>query len=65
MLIAEPGRLCRQAEARGLTLLVWGGPNIFVERDANHLKELVAYVNEKYRETLAPSNLSGLDAFDR
>ena len=65
MLIAEPGRLFRQAEVRGLTLLVWGGPNIFVERDANHLKELVAYVNEKYRESLAPSNLSGLDAFDR
>lgn len=64
-LISETGRLAREAEVRGQSLIVWGGPNIFTERDANHFKELVAYVYRKYREILAPSDLSGLVAFGR
>ncbi|MCY4019924.1 MAG: hypothetical protein OXG39_11005 [Chloroflexi bacterium] len=62
-LLAEPGRLGRVAEVRGQSLYVWGGPNIFDERDANHLKKLVAYANEKYREALEPVDFGGLDAF--
>ena len=58
-----PGRLGRMAEVRGQNLVVWGGPKIFDERDAQHLKKLVDYTNEKYREILEPANLSGLDAF--
>ena len=62
-LVAEPGRLGRKAEVRGQGLFVWGGPNIFDERDANHLKKLVAFANEKYREALEPVDFGGLDAF--
>lgn len=62
-LLAEPGRLGREAEVRGQSLFVWGGPNIFDERDAEHLKKLVAYANEKYREALEPVDFGGLDAF--
>ncbi|MCY3864268.1 MAG: hypothetical protein OXG68_02405 [Chloroflexi bacterium] len=59
----EPGRVGRKGEVRGQSLIVWGGPSIFAERDANHLKDLVGYVNWKYRDTLAPNDFSGLDAF--
>ena len=45
-LIASPGRLGRQAEVSGNALIVWGGPKIFNERDANHLKKQVDYVNQ-------------------
>ena len=62
-LYAEPGRLGRKAEVIGQSLCVWGGPNIFDERDANHLKKLVDYANEKYREALQPVDFGGLDAF--
>ena len=63
ILLAEPGRLGREGELKGQTLLVWGGPKVFDESDANHLKRLVNYTNERYREVLAPIDLSGLDAF--
>ncbi len=62
-LVAEPGRLGREAEVREKSLFVWGGPNVFDERDAKHLKKLVAYTNEKYREALEPVDFGGLDAF--
>ena len=65
ILIAEPGRSFRKAEVKGRHLVIWGGQNIFTERDANHLKNLVDYVNRRYRETIAPPDLSGIDAFDR
>ena len=65
MLIAEPGRVGRDGKVVGQSLVVWGGPNVFTERDANHLKELVAFVNKMYRESLVSPDLSGLDAFDR
>jgi hypothetical protein len=58
-----PGRLGRTAEVQGQNLVVWGGPMIFDENDAEHLKRLVAYANMTYREMLEPLNLSGLDAF--
>lgn len=64
-LLAEPGRLGREAEVRRQALHVWGGPNIFDERDANHFKKLVAYANDKYREALQPVDFGGLDAFGR
>lgn len=51
------------AEVRGLNLVVWGGPKIFDERDAEHLKKLVNYSNDKYREILEPADLSGFDVF--
>lgn len=63
ILYAEPGRLGREAEVKGQALFVWGGPRIFDERDANHLKKLVDYANERYREILEPLDLSGLNAF--
>lgn len=63
VLFAEPGRLGREAEVRERSLYVWGGPNIFDEHDAKHLKKLVAFANDKYREMLAPVNFGGLDAF--
>ena len=59
----SPGRLGREATVKGQDLIVWGGPKIFDERDANHLKKMVAYANEKYREILQPADLSGFDAF--
>lgn len=62
-LLGTPGRLGREAEVQGQNLVVWGGPKIFDERDAEHLKKLVAYANEMYREILEPANLSGLNAF--
>ena len=62
-MVGSPSRLGRQAEVSGKTLIIWGGPKIFDERDAEHLKKLVAYTNEKYRETLEPVDLSGFDAF--
>ena len=62
-MIGSPVRLGREAQVDGQDLIVWGGPKIFDERDANHLKKLVAYANEKYREILQPEDLSGLDAF--
>ena len=62
-LLADPGRLGREAEVRGQRLFVWDGPNIFDEHDANILKKLVAYANDKYREALAPVDFGGLDAF--
>ncbi|MCY3832322.1 MAG: hypothetical protein OXG85_04860 [Chloroflexi bacterium] len=62
-LLGSPGRLGRQAEVSGNALIIWGGPKIFDERDANHLKKMVAYTNEKYREILEPVDLSGFDAF--
>lgn len=62
-LVGSPGRLGREAEVIGQHLVIWGGPKIFDERDANHLKKLVAYTNEKYREILEPVDLSGFDAF--
>ena len=58
-----PGRLGRMAEVRGQHLVVWGGPKIFDERDAEHLKKLVNYSNDKYREILEPADLSGFDVF--
>ena len=58
-----PGRLGRMAEVQGQNLVVWGGPKIFDETDAEHLKTLVAYANSTYREMLEPVDLSGLDAF--
>ena len=58
-----PGRLGRMAKVRGQNLVVWGGPKIFDERDAEHLKKLVTYSNDKYREILEPADLSGFDAF--
>ena len=62
--IAEPGRLGREAKAASTSIHLWGGPFIFDERDAEHLKQLVAYTNEKYRENLEPAgDLSGFDAF--
>ncbi len=64
MLIAEPGRVGRDGKVVGQSLCVWDGPNVFAESDADHLKELVAFVNGQYRKTLAPMDLSGLDAFD-
>ncbi len=60
--VGSPGRLGRQAEIREQAMIVWGGPKIFDKHDANHLKKLVAYANEKYRELLQPVDLSGLDA---
>lgn len=63
IMIAEPGRLGRMGEVDKHELLVWGGPKIFDAWDAEHLKKLVDYANEKYRETLEPVNLSGFDAF--
>ena len=62
-LVGSPGRLGREAEVNGQHLIIWCGPKIFDERDANHLKKLVAYTNEKYREILEPVDLSGFDAF--
>ena len=66
-----PGREGRVSEvmpdAFGITLRhlsVHGGPNIFDKRDADHLKTLVAFANDKYRESLQAMDLSGLDAFD-
>lgn len=32
--IAEPGRLGREAKAKDTSIHLWGGPFIFVERDA-------------------------------
>lgn len=62
--IAEPGRLGREARATSTSIHLWGGPFIFDERDANHLKELVAYTNKRFRESLEPEgDLSGFDAF--
>ena len=65
ILIAEPGRRFRKAEVNGRHIVVRGGPNVFTERDARHLKDLVDYSNRQYRESLVPPDLSGLDAFDR
>ena len=62
-MIASPGRLGRMAEVNEKTLVIWGGPKIFDERDAEHLRKLVAYANEKYREMLEPVDLSGFDTF--
>ena len=62
-MIGSPGRLGREGLVEGQDLIVWGGPKIFDKRDASHLKKLVAYANEKYRELLQPADLSGLDAF--
>ena len=63
ILLAEPGRLGREGEVQGQNLFVKGGPKVFDESDANHLQRLVTYTNERYREMLAPIDLSGLDAF--
>lgn len=62
-LVGSPGRLGREAEIDGQSLVIRGGPKIFDERDASHLKKLVAYANEKYREILEPIDLGGFDAF--
>ena len=62
-LVGSPGRLGREAEVNGQNLVIWGGPKIFDKRDAKHLKKLVGYTNEKYREILEPADLSGFDAF--
>ena len=62
-MVGSPGRFGREAEIKGKNLIVWGGPKTFNERDANHLKKLVAYTNEKYRELLQPADLSGFDSF--
>ena len=62
--LVEPGRLGREAKATSRTIRLWGGPYIFDEGDAKHLKELVAYTNGKFVERFAPAgDLSGLDAF--
>ena len=63
IMVAEPGRLGRMGEVHNRELVVWGGPKIFDEWDAKHLKKLVAYTNEKYRETLQPIDLSGFEVF--
>ena len=39
ILFTEPGRLGREAKVKGQVLLVWGGPKIFDEHDAEHLKK--------------------------
>lgn len=65
VLIAQPGRLFRDGEVKGRTILIWGGPNVFDQRDADHLKKLVSFTNTKYREALVPADYSGLDAFDQ
>ena len=65
ILIAVPDRSFRKGEVTGRHIAIWGGQNIFTERDANHLKDLLVYVNRRYRETMAPPDLSGIDAFDR
>ncbi len=62
-LVAEPGRLGRVAEVKGQDLFIWGGPKIFDKQDAKHFQKLLAYVNVKYRETLEPIDLSGLEVF--
>lgn len=62
-LLGSPGRLGREGEVIGQDLVVWGGPRIFDERDANHLRKMVDYANEKHREMLEPADLSGFDAF--
>ena len=62
-MVGSPGRLGREAQVDGQDLIIWGGPKVFDERDASHLKRLVAYANEKYRELLQPADLSGFDAF--
>ncbi len=62
-LLGTPGRLGRMAEVQGQNLVVWGGPKIFDEQDAELLKKLIGYANTTYREMLEPVNLSGLDAF--
>ena len=62
-MVGSPGRLGREAQVDGQDLIVWGGPKISDERDANHLKKPVAYANETYREMLQPADLSGFDAF--
>ena len=64
-LIAQVGRFGGYGEPSEQTLSVWGGPNVFTESDANHLKEPSEYVNRRNREPLVPPDLSGLDAFDR
>lgn len=62
--IVEPGRLGREAKAHSASIHLWGGPFIFDEGDAKHLKELVEYTNKKYVEILEPGgDLSGFDAF--
>lgn len=63
ILFTEPGRLGREAKVKGQALIVWGGPKIFDEHDAEHIKKLVAYTNERYKEMLQPADLSGFDAF--
>lgn len=64
ILFTEPGRIGREAKVNGQVLIVWGGPKIFDEDDAEHLKKLVVYTNERYSEMLQPADLSGFDAFD-
>jgi len=61
--IASPGREGRITHTRANLLIVSGGPNTFDKRDADHLKTLVAYSNDEYRDSLQAMDVSGLDAF--
>ncbi len=62
-MVGSPGRLGREAQVNGRTVVIWGGPRIFDDYDAKHLKNMIAYTNESYREILEPVNLSGFDEF--
>ena len=60
----EPGRLGRKATAKQQTIHTWGGPKIFDQGDLDDLKELVVYVDEKYREYLKPDDIADSLYFD-
>ena len=59
----ESGRLGRKARATSQDIQLWGGPYIFADVDALHLKSTVAFTNTLYRERLTPFDLSGFDVF--
>ena len=60
----EPNRLGRKAKAKQQTIHTWGGPKIFDQRDLDHLKEMVAYADEKYRDYLKPGDIADSLDFD-